>query len=50
MRKGKGWREVPGSKAAPSTVMIQNNLMRSPRMTDSVSECTEALNIGPGRK
>lgn len=42
--------EVPGSSAAPSTVMIQNNLIRSPRMTDGVSECTEALNIGPGKK
>lgn len=42
--------EVPGSRAAPSTVTIQNNLTRSPRMTEGVSEYTEALNMGPGRK
>lgn len=48
--KEEGWREVPGSSTAPSTVTIQNNLMRSPRVTDGVSECTEALNVGPGRQ
>lgn len=43
-------KEVPGSSAAPSMVTIQNTLIRSPRVTDGVSEYTEALNTGPGRK
>lgn len=48
--RGERVREVPGSRAAPSTVTMQNNLTRSPRVTEGVSEYTEALNTGPGRE